>query len=105
MTNSDIPNPTTEPSTKKPVAKRARRARRSIEYQDVLRVLSRDGLRDLVLGRFRAAGGDPDRFIEAPQRRLMADCLTAGEDWMETSHPRWTDEREAVKAIRRQLES
>jgi len=103
--NTDDEKQAEETSVKKAVKKRTGRARRQIEYQDVLRVLSRDDLRRLVLDRYRASGGDPDRFVDICQRRIMSDCLTAGEDWMETNHPRWTDESEAAKLIRRQLES
>jgi hypothetical protein len=34
----------------------------------------------------------------------MGEALTATEDWLELEHPRWTEDRVVLKALRRRLE-
>lgn len=83
----------------------ARPPRARFGWQEVVRALSRDAVRSLVLDRYRAGGFGPDDFTHSlPARAHMADCLTRAEDWVELQHPRWEADRAALAAVRRPLE-
>lgn len=75
-------------------------------YPQVLGVLQRDQIRSRALTDFRAAGFTADQFARLNgARAAMVEALVRVEDWLELEHPRWTCEREAIRAIRRSLES
>ena len=74
----------------------------SVAYRDVVRVLG--GARASVLGRFRAGGGDPDRW-QRRDREAMADSLPRVEDELELSRgSRAAETRVALRTVRRRLE-
>ena len=85
-----------------------------VEWQDVLRAMPRTETRNLVLGMFKDGGFSADSFSNArtgaggakcrEARIAMADALTAAEDWIETVHPRWEEDRKLLRAVRRRLE-
>lgn len=77
---------------------------RAITYPQVLRVLQRDEMRSMALKHFKIHGGNADSFKTKRNQQLMADALTALEDWMEIKHERWHDERSSVKNVRRLIE-
>lgn len=97
-----MPTPT---SMKQAPAERVRSARRAVSARDVLRVLQRDQARDLVLVNFKAAGFTLDQIgASRAAGEALARALTACEDWLELQHPRWAEDREAIRAVRRRVE-
>jgi hypothetical protein len=84
---------------------RARARKTALGWSDVVRALQRPEVRELVLGRYRAAGHTPESFSKPAARAAMADALTRCEDFCETEHPRWQGDREALAVVRRLLET
>jgi hypothetical protein len=90
------------PSIKTGTRKVTRTGGSVVKYADVVRVLGRDETRCQVMERFRASGGNRDRWA-ASDRLAMASALTQTEDWLELEHP-GSVERAALSRIRRALE-
>ena len=78
-----------------------------VSWPDVLRCLGRDESRSYALDRIRDRGFSGsscgDRFALRSTRDLVAGALTATEDWLELTHPRWP-ERQSIRDVRRRLE-
>jgi hypothetical protein len=91
------------------LATRTRRSsarQKALSWPEVLRVLSGSETRETALRVYKTAGFTPDCFgrIRAA-REAMADALTRAEDQLELAPPRHRGEREAIRAVRRQLEA
>ena len=56
-----------------------------------------------VMRVFRALGGDIDRW-KGPDRRAMVEALVRAEDATELAHPMKHTTRDALRAVRRDLE-
>lgn len=73
------------------------------EWSGVLRALRGEEARSSATGLYRAAGFKPHDFERPAARRAMADALSRTEDFLEMR--RATREREAIRDVRRALES
>ena len=90
-------------ATDKSVARAGRSGGKAPRYSTVLGALGRDEVRERVLDRFKARGGERNRWA-VPDSDVMAEALTRAEDWLEVEHPRWP-ERGTLAAVRRKLEA
>lgn len=101
-----IPNPKTIPTAR--AVSLAAKNKPHGEPLELRRVLSTIGehepVRRLVLDHFKARGGDLDAWHDRRHRARMADALTHAEDVLEIDRPR-AAAREALRAVRRRLES
>ena len=77
---------------------------RPIAWREVLGALPGDDTRTAALARYRAAGYTADGFATRRQARLaMVEALVATEDALEPTRRQM--ERDALRAVRRRLES
>ena len=77
-------------------------------FSEVLRVTGRPETRSYAVDRFREQGILPASGMQLTKpwagcRSAVADALTATEDWLELTHPKWA-ERDVIRDVRRQLE-